>query len=54
MRADGWIELKLPVADRATFLTWVLGFGADAEVVAPPALREAAIARLRGVAGGAA
>jgi predicted DNA-binding transcriptional regulator YafY len=50
-RDDGWIELAVPMADRTTFLSWVLGFADDAEILSPDDLRAAAIERLRRAAG---
>ena len=35
---DGRARLSLPVADEATFLRWILGFGARARVIEPPEL----------------
>lgn len=37
----GGVELTLQVADTLEVRRWILGFGPEAEVVAPPALREA-------------
>lgn len=39
--AGGRLQLTLKVADTVEVKRWLLGFGADAEVLAPPALREA-------------
>ena len=50
-RDDGWIVLTLPAADPDTLGPLVLGYGPDAEVLDPPALRDDVIARLRAVAG---
>jgi predicted DNA-binding transcriptional regulator YafY len=44
---DGWVEVALPVGDPATFVTWVLGFADDAELLSPDDLREAILAKLR-------
>ncbi len=38
---DGRLELSLRVADRLEVRRWILGYGPDAEVVEPAALREA-------------
>jgi predicted DNA-binding transcriptional regulator YafY len=38
---DGRIEVTVRVADTIEVRRWLLGFGADAEVLAPPALRDA-------------
>ena len=43
---DGSLEVELPVANRDAFIGWVLGFGPDAEVVAPPELRHELLARV--------
>lgn len=37
---DGRLEMTLRVADTLEVRRWILGYGVDAEVVAPPALRE--------------
>jgi proteasome accessory factor B len=50
-RADGWIVLALPAADPDTLGPLVLGYGPEAEVLDPPALRGDVIARLLAVAG---
>jgi proteasome accessory factor B len=39
--AGGRLELRLTVADTLEVRRWLLGFGAEVEVLAPPALREA-------------
>jgi proteasome accessory factor B len=36
-RSDGWTEAEVPVGEG--FVSWILSFGADAEVLAPPHLR---------------
>ena len=46
-RKDGWVEAKVPATLGDSFLSWVLSFGADAEVVEPPELRAAVVERLR-------
>jgi proteasome accessory factor B len=51
VRDDGWIVLTLPAADPETLGPLVLGYGPEAEVLDPPALRDDVIARLRAVAG---
>jgi predicted DNA-binding transcriptional regulator YafY len=38
---DGSLELTLRVADTLEVRRWILGYGMEAEVVEPPALREA-------------
>lgn len=50
-RDDGWVEVALSFDDRDVFLSWILGFAADAVVLEPPDLRADAIARLRAAAG---
>ena len=50
-RKDGWVELTMPVGDRQTFASWVLGFGADAEVLEPKDLRDEIASRLAIAAG---
>ena len=46
-RADGWSEMTFPVGDRELFLSWILGFADDAEIVAPQDLRDEIAAHLR-------
>lgn len=46
-RDDGWVELAVPMADVETFAGWLAGYGADAEALDPPALRDAVVAHLR-------
>jgi proteasome accessory factor B len=36
-RSDGWSEAEVPVGEG--FVSWILSFGADAEVLAPPPIR---------------
>jgi predicted DNA-binding transcriptional regulator YafY len=43
------LTLKVPVGDEVTY--WILAFGANAEVVAPPALRERVAEELAKAAG---
>jgi len=49
VRSDGWTESSVEVRNRETFLAWALSLGPDAEVLAPPELREAVVERLRSV-----
>jgi proteasome accessory factor B len=49
VRADGRTEAAVQVRNRDTFVDWVLSLGPDAEVLAPPELREAIADRLRSV-----
>lgn len=51
-RDDGWVEVTLPYDDDAVFVSWILGFGEDAVVLAPAELRDAAVERLRRAAEG--
>jgi len=46
-RPDGRLELRIYVAHTVELRTWLLGFGADVEVIAPPELREAVADALR-------
>jgi len=50
-RSDGWTLLEIPAADETSLAGMVLQYGADAEVLAPPSLRENVIRRLEAVAG---
>jgi proteasome accessory factor B len=45
----GWIEADVPVAAEAAFVAWVAGFGPDARLLEPAALREALLEHLRAV-----
>jgi predicted DNA-binding transcriptional regulator YafY len=47
---DGRLELRMTVANTVELQTWVQGFGADAEVLAPAALREQVGRSLRAAA----
>ncbi len=47
---DGGVEVTLSVSHVDAFIGWVLSFGAEAEVISPPAIRQAVIDRVRGVA----
>ncbi|HEX9695725.1 MAG TPA: WYL domain-containing protein [Actinomycetota bacterium] len=49
-RADGRVDVIVPVPDAERFVRWVLGFGGDAEVIEPAGLREKTIERLRAAA----
>ncbi|MGH3668338.1 MAG: WYL domain-containing protein, partial [Acidimicrobiia bacterium] len=43
---DDYLEVELAVANRDAFIGWVLGFGPDAEVLAPTELRQEVLARV--------
>ncbi len=45
-RGDGWTEAAVPAGAEEAFVSWILSFGPDAEVVEPPALRAAVISAL--------
>ena len=47
---DGRLEMTLHVADTLEVRRWLLGFGIEAEVVAPEGLRDALRAEAAGVA----
>lgn len=49
-KADGTVEVKLHVRICPELRSWILGFGEDAEVLAPASLREETAARLRAAA----
>lgn len=51
VREDAWVEVTLPFDDRHVFLSWILGFGEDAVVMAPDDLRAEAVERLRAAVG---
>jgi predicted DNA-binding transcriptional regulator YafY len=46
-RRDGRLELHMDVAVTVELQTWIQGFGADAEVIAPPQLRSTIATALR-------
>ncbi len=46
-RKDGWLELHMHVAITVELEQWVLGFGADAEVMAPDMFRSTIARKLR-------
>jgi proteasome accessory factor B len=48
-RADGSLEVTYKVADPDEFVDWVLGFGTDARIASPAALKDLARERLEGV-----
>ncbi|HEX2031697.1 MAG TPA: WYL domain-containing protein [Actinomycetota bacterium] len=48
-RDDGWTEAEVPAAAGESFVSWILSFGADAEVIAPRALRDAVVSSLEEV-----
>jgi len=50
-RRDGRLELHMDVAVTVELQTWIQGFGADAEVVAPRELRDTIAAALRAALG---
>ena len=52
-RKDGSVEVTYDVGDPEQFVDWVLEFGTDARIVAPPELIEMARERLRGELTGA-
>lgn len=45
-RNDGWTEVEMPAAAGESFVSWVLSFGPDARVLAPPAVRAAVVEAL--------
>jgi predicted DNA-binding transcriptional regulator YafY len=48
-RGGGWIEAEVPAGEGQSFVSWVLSFGPDAEVLAPKRLRDAVVAALEAV-----
>jgi predicted DNA-binding transcriptional regulator YafY len=52
-RSDGWVEIDIATSDPDRFVSWILGFGDHAVVIAPPELREAVRMRLQAAAKGA-
>ena len=45
----GWPEAEVLVTSQAAFVAWLAGFGPDARLVEPDALRDALIAHLEGI-----
>lgn len=45
-RGDGWVEVSVPATESPSFVSWVLSFGPDAELLAPEALRRDVVDRL--------
>ncbi len=48
--ADGILRASIPVANVEAFLAWMLSFDDRAEILGPPHLRQALLARVRGEA----
>jgi predicted DNA-binding transcriptional regulator YafY len=48
-RPDGWTEAEVPAAAGESFVSWVLSFGPDAEVLGPAEARHAVVADLEAV-----
>jgi predicted DNA-binding transcriptional regulator YafY len=46
-RDDGWTEASVPAGAEEPFVSWVLSFGPDAEVLEPADLRRAVVEALR-------
>ncbi len=45
-RDDEWVEMTFPLSDREMFCSWILGFAADAVVIAPDELKRMVVTRL--------
>lgn len=52
-RPDGSVELDVASANLDAFRSWVLGLGEHAEVLGPPAVRQAVVDWLRAMVGAA-
>jgi proteasome accessory factor B len=48
---DGAVEVEVPCANLDAFRSWLFGMGVHAEVLGPPAVREAVVSWLRAMAG---
>jgi proteasome accessory factor B len=46
---DGTLEVTISVANREAFLGWILSFGDGAEVISPPAMRQAVVERVMAI-----
>ena len=51
-RDDGWTEADVPATAGEGFVSWVLSFGPDAELLEPPELRDAVVSALEEVRAG--
>jgi proteasome accessory factor B len=51
MRKEGWTEAEVPATNGESFVAWVLSFGADAEVLSPRVVRDAAVVSVEAVLG---
>lgn len=49
-RADGWVDVVFRDADPDRLMPWLLGFGVDLEILAPPEVRAEAVCRLQELA----
>jgi proteasome accessory factor B len=45
-KKDGWVEVSLPTTDGPAFISWILSFGPDAEVLIPRSLRAEVVSQL--------
>jgi proteasome accessory factor B len=50
-REDGWVEAAVPAGAEDPFVSWILSFGPDAEVLEPADLREAVVHALEEIRG---
>jgi proteasome accessory factor B len=48
-RPDGWTEAEVPASAGESFVSWILSFGPDAEVLAPEEVRRAVVRDLEAV-----
>jgi predicted DNA-binding transcriptional regulator YafY len=48
-RPGGWIEAEVPAGEGQSFVSWILSFGPDAEVLGPRGLRDAVVEALEAV-----
>jgi proteasome accessory factor B len=49
LRTDGWTEADVPSAGEESFVSWILSFGPDAEVLKPAEVRKAVVRDLEAV-----
>ena len=50
-RGDGWVVVEIPMSDEHEMAGWILGFGADAQVLEPENLRAGVVSRLEAICG---
>ena len=49
IRSDGWTEASVPAGAEEPFVSWILSFGPDAEVIEPEDLRRSVVSTLEAI-----